>query len=146
MIKTAICGAMVTAAAVALVGGVAAGSAEAQSSSIQHGNPILTPPTTQHSDSTATPNTRDMGDAREKPNTTPKSAQQVCTYITGDDVNIRRTPWGTVIGHAYRTDHVSNWIDQSGVAGNYWIELVDYDQGYVLGWVNGAYVDLNEPC
>lgn len=79
--------------------------------------------------------------AAAKPSTVARPADDTCTQIVADDVNIRRTPWGTVIGTANHTDLVSNPIDYvTEPDGSYWKELVDYSDGNVLGWIIGTYV------
>jgi hypothetical protein len=85
--------------------------------------------------------------AAAKPNTAARPADDTCTQIVADGVNIRRTPWGTVIGTANHTDLVSNPIDYATEPdGSYWKELVDYSDGNVLGWVIGTYVTEGIPA
>lgn len=141
--RTAIRAVMVAAAAGTLLGGVAVGSAQAQQ--MVRPNSTTAAVQSQATQQTTQPNTRDMR-ARARPNTAVKPSYPTCTKITADGVNIRRTQWGTVIGTAYHTDDVSNWIDEGyDGAGNYWYELVDYTQGNTMGWVFGQYVDTNVP-
>lgn len=168
MIRTAIRGVMVAAAAATMIGGVAVGSAEAQSMP-RHGS--VTPQVTQqggpdwgtaHSGppwraapsappgrpwpvtaSATAPNTRDMG-ARAQPSGVAKPNWETCNVITADNVNIRRSAWGTVIGTAYHTDKISQVIDATwDGAGKEWVELVDYTQGNIMGWVIERFVSEN---
>jgi hypothetical protein len=159
MIRTAIRVTMVAAAAVTLTGGVAVGSAQAQSMP-RHSS--VTPQVTQLSGppwgiahsappgkpwpvtaATAAPDTRDMG-ARAQPNGAAKPNWQTCTVITADAVNIRQSPWGTVIGTAFHTDKVSDRVNAAwDGAGEEWIQLVDYTRGNTLGWVIARYVSEN---
>jgi hypothetical protein len=127
---------MVTAAAVALIGGVTASSAQAQQRDGIHAHTQVAP---RHDgrEIEAAPNTRDMG-VRANPD--PCSGDD-WSKITADDVNIRRQPWGTVIGHADHTDSVSNPISSTvDPGGGRWVQLVDYTRDNVLGYIYEAYV------
>jgi hypothetical protein len=150
---------MVAAAAVALIGGVTVGSAQAQVVP-RHGivapqaAPLGGPPDWGvHAAPPGRPwpvaaaatasDTRDMG-VQAHPNGVATPKYETCTVITADGVNIRRSPWGTVIGTAYHTDKVSDRISAEwDPAGNEWIQLVDYTRGNILGYVFGAYVSEN---
>ena len=82
------------------------------------------------------PAAHDAGSAQARPQ------YEYCTRITADNVNIRRFPWGSVIGTANHTDSTSyelavQWDD----AGQEWAELIDYTDNNTLGWIFGAYVN-----
>jgi hypothetical protein len=135
---------MVTAAAVALIGGVAAGAAQAQVMP-RHSSVSASPHATQQTSSVST-NTRDMG-ARAKPHTAAKPLDDTCTQIIGTGVNIRRTPWGTVIGTANSWDRVSDPIAwQQEPDGTFWVQLIDYTAGNTMGWIIGTYVSEDVPA